>query len=78
MDQYTIDKFNDLFDDYLELEDQKTHVREGQKALKEEMASVLDENKSIVGKVISYLIKQRNKGEDELETVYDIVSKLEG
>lgn len=78
MDQYTIDKFNDLFDDYLELEDQKTHVREGQKALKEEMASVLDESKSIVGKVISYLIKQRNKGEDELETVYDIVSKLEG
>jgi len=71
-------KFNELFDDYLELEDQKVSIREAQKDIKDEMAVVLSENKTIVGKVVSYLIKQRSSGGDELDRIYEIVEELEG
>lgn len=70
-------RFNELFEEYLDFEDQKSHIKEAQKNLKDEMAVVLSENKTIIGKVISYLIKQRNKGEDELERIYELVEGLE-
>lgn len=77
MDSFTVDKFNDLLDEYLEFEDQKAHIREGQKAIKSEMATVLDESKSIVNKVVSYIIKQRKNGEDEIGKIYEIIANLE-
>lgn len=76
-DDFARDKFNDLFDEYVELEEQKAHIRESQKIMKEEMAIVLSESKSVVGKVLSYLIKQRGKGENELEKIYEIIESLE-
>ena len=70
-------RFEELFGDYLDLEDQKDHIKESQKTIKEEMAGVLSENKTIVGKVVSYLIKQRKKGEnDELERIYELMEDL--
>jgi len=70
-------RFYELFDDYLDLEDQKKHISESQKEIKDEMSVLLSENKTIVGKVISYLIKQRDKGENELERIYEIIEILE-
>lgn len=71
-------KFNELFSDYMDLEDQKDHIKEGQKSIKEEISGLLSEDKSIVNKVVSYLVKQRKKGEnDELERIYELVEDLE-
>lgn len=77
LDKASVDRFNELFDEYLELEDQKAHVRDGQKFIKEEMTIILEESKGIVGKVISYLVKQRSKGEDEIGKIYEIIEALE-
>lgn len=70
-------RFNELLSDYLDLEDQKVHIRNSQKEIKEEMSEILSESKSIISKVISYIVKERNKGEGELERIYEIVEGLE-
>lgn len=69
-------RFKELFNDFLELEEQKDHIRESQKDIKEEMAGILSETKGIVSKVIGYLIKQKKKGEDELEKIYELIEGL--
>lgn len=70
-------RFNELLSDYLDFEDQKAHIRDSQKEIKDEMSEILSESKTIVGKVISYIIKERNNGEGELERIYEIVEELE-
>ncbi len=70
-------KFKELFEDYLDLEDQKAQIRDAQNDLKDEMSAILSEGKGIVAKVISYLIKQRKKGEDELGRIYELVEDLD-
>lgn len=77
LDDFNRDKFNDLFDDFLELEDQKKSIGAAQGAIKDEMCEILNESKSIVGKVITFLKKQRGDGEDEFDRINEIMMGLE-
>jgi endonuclease I len=66
-----------IFTSFLDLEDQKKDISNQEKDLKDEAASILEVKKGIVAKIFSYMKKKYEKGEDELEQIYEIMEQIE-
>lgn len=66
-----------IFTSFLDLEDQKKEIADQQKDLKEEAANILEVKKGIVAKIFSYMKKKYEKGDDELEQIYELMELIE-
>ena len=66
-----------IFSSFLDLEDQKKELAQQQKDLKNEAAAILEVKKGIIAKIFSYMKKKYEKGEDELEQIYELMELIE-
>lgn len=70
-------RLKEIFSSFMDLEDQKKELGEQQKDLKDEASRILEVKKGVVSKIFGYMKKKYEKGDDELEQIYEIMEQVE-
>ena len=73
----SIAKIKLLFDDWMELLDNRQQLNNQIKSLIEEASVVADAKKTIVRKTFNYLKKKHESGDDEIGEIANIMIQLE-
>ncbi len=76
VDQTDKKRVKELFNEYLDVQDQRKNLNETNKELTEEAAKILDVNKTTASKLFKFMEKKVNKGEDELDTIQSLLLEL--
>tara|TARA_Y100000310_G_C20594304_1_gene769691 strand:- start:92 stop:325 length:234 start_codon:yes stop_codon:yes gene_type:complete len=76
MDEGSKKKLNQLFDDYLELLDNRTSINAQVTELIDEAATLTNLKKTLIRKAFGYLKKKQEDGIDELDDIIMITEEL--
>lgn len=76
-DEATKKRLKAIFDDWMEIEDQKKELSASSKQVLEEASQILDKKKTIVGKVFRFMKKRVEDGIDEIDMITDVMSQIE-
>jgi hypothetical protein len=76
--QESIAKVKSLFEDWMELLDNRQEINGQIKNLLEEAAVNADVKKKVISKAFTYMKKKHESGEDELDEIVKFALELEG